>query len=205
MLFDFGFEPDLWYEVILTTYCEDRRPHAAPMGCSTSDGQLLRLKPFTNTTTFKNLKDRRYAVANISHDPALFYNALFKNDLDFVNAQQVDAPALRGCDGWVELEITRLTQIDEMRAEASGKVVNIVTFSTSLKPYSRAEHALVEALIHFTRVVVFANTTRHDEAVRLAEKIREYIELTKRVSRKPAHMTICEKLLCSLEEVMGGK
>ncbi|MCX8202034.1 MAG: DUF447 family protein, partial [Candidatus Caldarchaeum sp.] len=94
---------------------------------------------------------------------------------------------------------------DQHRANLVAKAIRAVQQLTEPKPYSRAEHALIECLIHYTRVAVFANTSRHHEAVALSEKIREYVRLVKRVSRKPAHLLICDELLEAIDRLVGRR
>lgn len=202
-LFEMGFEADVWYEVIVSTYSEGRQPHAAAMGCSAIDDMHVVLKPFKNTTTYRNLIETGQAVLNLTHEPELFYSAVFRKELKFQPGEMVESPALVGADGWVEIRVQQTNLLDDLRAEVYAEAVHCKKLFKNARPYSRVEHALLESLIHYTRVLVFAQTEKHQEAVKLVGKIMEYVALVKRLSRKPSHLQICEDLVRHMEKLVA--
>jgi hypothetical protein len=191
---ELGFVKGCICEVIVSTYGSDGRPHAAPMGATTEDGEKLVLRPFTNTQTYRNIFGRRFAVANISSDPFFFYKALFREPLEFTKAETVDAPVVKGMDGWIELEASGLVEERDGRARIVFNVRKVVACKVLPKAYSRAVHALIESMIHSTRIRVFYGTERHDEAVRLMEKVKDYRALVNRVAPLSAYHQLMEKI-----------
>ncbi|MEM0441306.1 MAG: DUF447 family protein [Candidatus Caldarchaeum sp.] len=195
-----GFEPNVWYETIVTTYNDDHRPNAAAMGCITFNQQHLVLRPFKNTATYSNIMRRRRAAVNITHDPELFYRAVFKKEMLFTAGEFADVPVLKECDAAIEVIIDDVKSFDEQRAEIVMSPTHIHKYATRIHPYSRVESALIESLIHYTRVAVFLHTERHGEALNLIEKIRENIQLVRRLSKKPMHLQICEEIINSVKQ-----
>ena len=57
-------------EVIVTTVSKAGIPNAAPMGIVRKEGRYL-IRMYTDTTTFKNVSDTGYLVANFTSDSRL--------------------------------------------------------------------------------------------------------------------------------------
>ncbi|GBC69655.1 hypothetical protein HRbin01_01357 [archaeon HR01] len=191
---ELGFLRGCICEVIVSTYGSDGLPHAAPMGASTDDGERLVLRPFTTTQTYRNIVGRGFAVANISSDPLLFYKALSGEPLEFTRAETVEAPVVKGVDGWLELEAVGPVEERDGRARIVFTVRKMVALEVLPRAYSRAVHALMESMIHSTRVRVFYGTERHGEAVKLLEKMADYRALVDRVAAGTAYSQLMEKL-----------
>ncbi|MEM4352593.1 MAG: DUF447 family protein, partial [Candidatus Caldarchaeum sp.] len=153
------------------------------------------LKPFKDTKTYNNLVSRRSLVVNVCHDPVVFYKAVFDQGLTFGMARRVNAPRVLEASAWVEAVVSELKEFPGPRAEALCSVIDVDLVFEKPRPYSRAEHALMEALIHFTRVRAFAGTERHGEAEVLLERIKYYEDLVKRVSSNQFHLSMIEKIV----------
>lgn len=203
-LFEAGFEAGVWFETIVSTYCENKEPHAAAMGCMTHDGSTIILKPFINTNTYRNLVRHQSLVVNLCHDPAVFFKVVFEEPLSYEEAEKVNAPRLLEAYAWVEAVLSELIQNDGPRAEALCKVVLIYGQLERAKPYSRAEHVLMEALIHYTRIKAFAKTEKHDEAVALCERIKYYEGLLNRVSSKSSHLSMMRRIMSESRKLVEG-
>ncbi|MEM0348822.1 MAG: DUF447 family protein [Candidatus Caldarchaeum sp.] len=195
---ELGFRTDSWYEVIVSTYSEHGEPHFAAMGCGLSDDEHLILKPYTNTETYRNLLSQRAAAINITNEPVHFYSAVFKKQLPHIRSDKVPAPLLDGADAWIEAVVENISNDAPDRAVVTLTPVNIKPAQPYIRPYSRARHALIEMLIHYTRVRVFAHTPMHHRAVALAEKILDYAALVRRVSSNSVYLHICEEVVNEL-------
>jgi hypothetical protein len=73
---DLGFIKGVILETIVSTYCLDGQPTAAPMGVMTMDMRYVIVKPYCSTLTFKNLYFQRDAVLNLAH--ALISDVIFR-------------------------------------------------------------------------------------------------------------------------------
>ena len=81
-------------ETILTTQDPAGAANCAPMGVEWGDEEIV-IKPFLETTTFRNLRDTGVAVVNLTDDVMLFAQAALV---------EVQFPALPA----VELRLPRL-------------------------------------------------------------------------------------------------
>lgn len=184
------------YETIVSTYGADREPHAAPMGISILDGRRIVLRPYKTTRTYGNLVRYRAAVVNITSDPLLFYNSVFGGDMRYRVSHVVDAPALVEADGWLELELEGERDLSSERSELTLYVVKVeLADKRPVRLYCRAVHAVIESIIHMTRIPIFLGTERNDEAIKLVEKVLDYRRLVERV----APDTIYSGLMAEME------
>ncbi|MEM2236751.1 MAG: DUF447 family protein [Candidatus Caldarchaeum sp.] len=202
-LSEVGLQTGVWVEAVVSTYFE-KTPHAAAMGCLTPDGTSLVLKPFTDTQTFKNLLKTKSLVVNITHDPVLFYKVVFGEKIEFGAARFVDAPVVKEATAWIEALAVGFKPISMERVEVSCKVKNVEAKPVNPTPYSRAEHALIESLIHYTRVKVFKQTGRYEEVSKLVDKIRDYEKLVKRVSSNPLHLAVIDRIVAEVDKLVAG-
>lgn len=172
------------------------------MGCTTFDGKHLVLRPFKNTSTYSNIVLQKQAAVNITHDPELFYRVVFKKELVFAAGEKADVPVLKGCDATVEVVSKEVKSFDDLRVEIVVEPIHFIKRGAGIHPYSRVESALIESLIHYTRVAVFVNTEHHHDALVLIEKIRENIQLVQKLSKKHTHLLICEEIMKSVEKAV---
>jgi len=121
---DLGFTKGVILETIISTYCLDGQPTAAPMGVMTMDMQHLIVKPYCSTLTFKNLYFQRSAVLNLTSNPELYYRTAFKEvnpngkvPLEwFGKAEIVNAPIILSADAFIEISVLEIKPFGE-RAE----------------------------------------------------------------------------------------
>jgi hypothetical protein len=198
------------YEVIVSTYDALEQPNAAPMGISRREGSLV-VRPFTSTLTYKSLLRRGSGVANITQDAELFYHCVFKNNFPgkklprdwFTEAELVDAPRLKTVNSWVEFRVGEAT-LSESRGTFACFPVHTVLGTSPIPPYSRVAHALMESVIHYTRIKIFVRNDA-SKARELYSKVESYLALAKRVApqSKLTHLLIDVHLRC--KHLIEGK
>ncbi len=172
-LTDLGFCKDIIVETIVSTYSIDGQPNAAPMGAIMANDEQIFIKLFNSTQTFKNLLAKECAVVNITSDAELFYHTAFKevnsdgtiSTESFEKAQIVNAPKLRGADATIEISLISTLPISQEKTQATCCVKLIQATNVPPKAYSRALYATIEAIIHATRVKVFAKEKQKQEQV----------------------------------------
>ena len=199
----FSVEKGHIYEVILSTFSEDGRPTAAPMGIIFADDESLIVRPFKTSLTFQNLKAKGCGVANITSDPALFYATAFKwmeknreTLLDrFERARSVDAPRIKGAEGYVEFAVERAVDENEDRGRFRCPIRMAEVGTGSVKPYCRSTFATIECVIHATRVHEYLSRGSTDRANRLTKLIEYYGDLVGRVSPASEYDQIIRELL----------
>ena len=90
-------------ESIVTTISADGSINCAPMGVEWGD-DLIVLKPFLETATYRNVTATRSAVVNLIDDVRVFAQAAISNPLyATVPATAVRGVVLADCCSWREL------------------------------------------------------------------------------------------------------
>ncbi len=179
-----GFSNGIIAETIVSTYCEDGQPNAAPMGARMLDKQTMTIKVFHSSLTYKNLVSTRCAVVNVTSNIEVFYKTAFKlaNSLPrgwFEKAEAVNAPSLRMADGKIEVTVADIKPVDAERTEVVCKVELIKASNVSPQVYCRAQFATIEAIIHATRVQAFLKGDENQK--KLAIRLLEIIDVCKEV------------------------
>jgi hypothetical protein len=146
-------------EGVLTTLSARGELNIAPMGPIVgSDPTRFLLRPFRESTTYRNLRDTQAGVFHVTDDVLLIArgalgqidSSALDADLEAGPAQVVRGVVLRGCCRWSELEVldwddsTERTRVSA-RAVATGRGREFFGFN-------RAMHAVLEASILATRL-----------------------------------------------------
>jgi hypothetical protein len=204
-LADLGFSKETIAETIVSTYSVEGQPNAAPMGATTDSLQHIVLRIYISSLTYKNLQSKRCAVVNVTSDPEIFYRTAFKEANPkgripqewFEKAETVDAPRLRAADAHIEVTVAEVTPLDDEKAEVRCNV-ELVKASTVLPhAYCRASFAIIEAVIHATRVkhfLMYGDREKQEEALKLLEKIRYCHNVVGRVAPRSRYSEIMEDL-----------
>ena len=122
----------------------------APMGVEWGDDVLV-VKPFLDTTTFRNLRDTRVAVVNLTDDVRIFVRAaLFSAQSPTVPATKVAGVVLKAACSWREVEVTSIDATPP-RSRIETRVVHRGA-SNEFLGFNRARHAVLEATILATRL-----------------------------------------------------
>ena len=92
-------------ETIVTTVAGDGSVNCAPMGVEWGE-EVIVLKPFLETATYRNVAATRSAVVNLVDDVRVFARAAISNpDYPTVPASVVRGVVLADCCGWRELDV----------------------------------------------------------------------------------------------------
>jgi hypothetical protein len=137
-------------ESIVTTMDENRRVNIAPMGVEWGDERIV-LKPFLETTTYRNVTATRTAVVNLVDDVRVFARAALSNpEYPMTPASVVDGVRLADVCSWREL---RVVAIDA--TPPRSRIEMLVAHrgvSREFIGFNRAAHAVLEATIYATRL-----------------------------------------------------
>jgi hypothetical protein len=185
---ELGFIKDGIAEAIVCTYNGKKEPTAAP--------------------TFRNIISTGCATVNITLDPSIFFLTVFKDArlgktlplTYFPTAKVVEAPMLEGADACLEVEVTSVAGYKIERAKFTCRVVGI-TQKSRLKPrvYSRAAFALIESLVHATRIEILISNKDIQEAETLIRFVDHYANLVRRVAPRSAYLTMISEILRRIE------
>ena len=136
-------------ESILTSMDADGAINFAPMGVEWGEETIV-LKPFLETTTFRNVRATRAAVVNLTDDAMLFaQGAISSPQFPWVPATVVRGAVLAAACSWRELEVVALDDTPP-RSRIETRVVHRGTRREFLG-FNRARHAVLEAAILATR------------------------------------------------------
>jgi hypothetical protein len=136
-------------ETLVTTLDGAGRPNVAPLGVEWGEERIV-LKPYRETTTFRNLQEVPEAVVNLVDDVLLYVGAaLGSPSVPSQPAMVVRGIVLDAACSWRELRV-REANVTEPRARLVCDVVHRGTRREFLG-YNRARNAVIEATILATR------------------------------------------------------
>ncbi len=195
-----GFSQDCIVEIILITRNQNGSYNAAPMGV-TRKGAILSVQPFKTSQTYENLKRGEPVSINISNDPLLFLATAFKDEID--DQPTIDEMGLRGSDAVIYSETGGMLNESELRATFSLLPKNVVIKSPYPTVFRRGRSEAIEAIIHTTRIQVFHNQSRDTKVLKLKEKVKDNLNVIKKVSSEGSPEAITAKKLLFLMEKWG--
>lgn len=136
-------------ESIVTTLDEHGRVNIAPMGVEWGD-DLLVIKPFLETTTFRNVSATRAAVVNLTDDVLVFArSAIGTATFPTHPAARVTGVVLDAACSWREIEVVSIDATPP-RSRIETRVLHHGTQREFLG-FNRARNAVLEAAILSTR------------------------------------------------------
>jgi hypothetical protein len=154
-------------ETIVTTTDASGEVNIAPMGVEWTGGhEAPVLKPFLETTTYRNLVATRVAVVNLIDDVRVFARAAISNpDYPVVPAAVVRGVVLDAACSWRELVVQTIDSTPP-RSRIDTEIVHR-GFRREFIGFNRARHAVLETAIYATRVHMLARDFLEAELVRL--------------------------------------
>ncbi len=136
-------------ESIVTSMDPSGKVNFAPMGVEWSEDRLV-LKPFLETTTFRNVSASRVAVVNLTDDVMLFAQAAISSPTyPSFPAELVRGVVLEAACSWREVEAVTVDDAPP-RSRIEARVVHR-GFRREFIGFNRARHAVLEAAILATR------------------------------------------------------
>jgi hypothetical protein len=152
-------------ETIVTTMDTSGAINFAPMGVEWGD-DIIVLKPFLETSTFRNLTATRAAVVNLTDDAMLFaQGAISSPQFPSVPASVVKGVVLGAACSWRELEVLTIDATPP-RSRIEARVVHRGV-KREFIGFNRAKHAVLEAAILATRTHLLPADQIRDEYARL--------------------------------------
>ncbi len=152
-------------ETIVTTRDTQGAINFAPMGVEWGDETIV-LKPFLETTTFRNLSATRAAVVNLTDDVMLFaQGAISSPQFPSSPARVVSGVVLEAACSWRELEVLQIDATPP-RSRIETRVVHRGVRREFIG-FNRARHAVLEAAILATRTHLIPPEQIREEFARL--------------------------------------
>jgi uncharacterized protein len=152
-------------ETIVTTMDSEAVINFAPMGVEWGDATIV-LKPFLETTTFRNLSATGVAVVNLTDDVMLFaQGAISSPQFPASPASMVRGVVLEAACSWRELEVRHIDATPP-RSRIDARVAHRGVRREFIG-FNRARHAVLEAAILATRTHLIPSAEIRDEFARL--------------------------------------
>lgn len=201
-LSELGFVKNSVVETIVSTYDKERNPNAAPMGVYTEDMKNLILNVYKTSQTYENLMRWKSGVVNITSDPNLYYRTTFKDvnpsgklpEEWFVHASTVDAPNMLNTDACIEFNIINVEESEE-KVKIQCRIEKILLIERRTLPaYSRATSAVIESLIHATRIENFLSSGEEKKAKERIDLVNHYSEVVNKVAPNSIYSDIIEDI-----------
>jgi len=192
-LVDLGFNKNMIYETIVCTYNQDGTPNAAPMGAVMQSLEQIDLTIYNSASTLKNLQTCKSATLNITDNVDFFFQTALKDTalpVDwFEKSYIVNAPQLRLANAIVAIDIQDFTFINNQKTKVTSKVQQVMALKVYPQSYCRAKSAVLEAIIHATRIKVLSNNKKEQAyMVKLVSLIQNCVEVVNR-SAPNSHYT----------------
>jgi len=137
-------------ETILTTTDAQGGINCAPMGVEWGE-EIIIIKPYQETTTFRNLVAVQAAVVNLTDNVLLFARSAISNPVFPTRpATVVAGVVLQDVCSWREVQVEAI-DASQPRARVTTRVVQR-GFEREFLGFNRARHAVLEAAILATRI-----------------------------------------------------
>ncbi|HEX7336454.1 MAG TPA: DUF447 domain-containing protein [Gemmatimonadales bacterium] len=152
-------------EAIVTSMDQTGAINFAPMGVEWGH-EIIVLKPFLETTTFRNVSATRTAVVNLTDDAMLLaQGAISSPQFPSVPATVVRGVVLEAACSWRELEVLTIDATPP-RSRIEARVVHR-GLKREFIGFNRAKHAVLEAAILATRTHLLPPEQIREEFARL--------------------------------------
>jgi uncharacterized protein len=158
-------------ESIVTSMDPTGAVNFAPMGVEWGEETII-LKPFLETTTFRNVRATGTAVVNLTDDILLFArSAISSPQFPWTPAAIVRGAVLDAACSWREIEATAIDDTPP-RSRIETRVVHRGTRRDFIG-FNRARHAVLEAAILATRTHLLPANQIREEFERLAVPVEK--------------------------------
>lgn len=136
-------------ESILTTTDAEGRVNCAPMGVEWGE-EIIVIKPYQETTTYRNLMVNKAAVVNLTDNVLLFAKSAVSHPVFPTRpARVVAGVVLADVCSWREVQVEEIDN-RQPRARVTTRVVH-QGFEREFLGFNRARYAVLEAAILATR------------------------------------------------------
>ena len=189
-----GMNKGQQYEAIITTTNKDGTPNAAPFGVRVLDADKVQLRIFEGGNTIKNIKENEEFIVNVTENPLMFTLATIdtipeeyltkidrktnNNELSYLT----DTDAYFICE--VETLKTTFRENDPIKDTEvnmiKANVVELIINNKCVKPVNRGIHALIEALVNYSRIDI----VDEEKQKYFIERFLESERIIKRVGKK---------------------
>ena len=189
-----GMYKDQQYEVIITTIDNNGKSNAAPFGLRVLEDNEVFLRIFEGGTTIKNIKEKEEFVVNVTTNPLMFTLATtntipdeYLTRISNKTENNDELAYLTDADAYFICKVKSLKEAlreDDIKSSdvnyIKSEVIEINIKNKCVKPINRAIHALIEALVNYSRI----NIVDEDTQEYFIERFLESERIIKRVGNE---------------------
>lgn len=148
-----GFSEHTFSETIVVTCDEGERCSCAPMGIRLARDGILWFFVYEGSRTLEALKAREHFTVNIVHEPRVFFDCVFKRDVaSHLEGSSFPVPHVRGSDAYVGCKRVNILEAGGGRYRVEGVPEHVIVSRRVPRVYSRAQPAIIEALVNYTKI-----------------------------------------------------
>ena len=202
-----GFDRNSVIETIITTRDVNGSPSAAPMGVIRKGDDLLEIKPFKSSGTYRNLQEGRNACVNITESSGLFLATAFKDeDLKGFDGPRIcEDLSIESSDASLLVELSQCKDASDERGSFIGRVISVRVHRAIPRAFSRGRAEAIEAIIHTTRIKVFLREKQGNKVEKLKKRFVECKNIVEGVSSQNSDENrVVATLECLIERWEGG-
>ena len=203
-----GLKEDYLYEILATTFSINNNniiPNTACMGIRLIDNRSIKLRPYPNTSTYKNLRKNKFITLNFVDDIYLYalaslkdfkrsekirifleeyydYYKIENNEKIHSNSEVFSLPyikqswAMIACVAMDEKQIAKEDDLGGSKViEFTLSIISCNKFKESFKIFNRAENLALETIILATKLKVVEEKKDKALVQKIEQKIEEYL------------------------------
>ena len=170
-----GFRGGCTVEAMVATRNADGSQNAAPMGVTRTGSDLLEIKPYRSSATYRNLSERGEACVNLTDNPCLFLVTSFKReDLRGFKRPRIDEGlSLGSADASVFVEVLSSGEVSRDRGRFPCRALSIEVRRRLPRAFSRGRAEAIEAVVHATRIEAYMHQGRRGDAEKPYKRFNE--------------------------------
>ncbi len=194
---ELGMEPGIIYETIITSVDRNCNPHSAAMGIileENEDSVLIKIRAYPSSKTGQNLLINGLGVVNITDPELLIRVALdMPPEIVYVKSSCIGVPRISNAAAWIEFKVINISKKNEI-IEFICLPLNVDYFEVKPKPYTRAVYALLEAIIHASKIRAYKELGDLHKVSELQDLINMNLKVVEKVASKSRYELIVNEI-----------
>ena len=186
VLLELGFSENTFSEVIAVTRLRNRW-NCSPLGVKLNlKNKTLYFYVYEGSKILSSLKKQNVFTLNIVNEYSVFINCIFKRDIGKEICEITNTLGYIGvADAYIVCENSLPKQVSEGKYLVNAFVKEVVILRSKPRVFNRVLPAIVEALIHYTKIEPYSKVFGFESVLELLEKIRYCKETVYHASTNP--------------------
>ncbi|MEM3833570.1 MAG: DUF447 family protein [Thermoprotei archaeon] len=195
MLRELGFSENTYSEIILVV-TRDGEVNAAPIGVKLINDNIMAII-FKDSVTYLGLMGCGECTINVTSDARVFYKFVMNERIgadELLSSDIIHVPALKIADAVVEAKVADVIDKGD-RAIFYFVPVNFKILRSMPRTFNRAHPAIIEALVHYTRIKPYLTMGLSSEIDKLLERIKMCVDTVRHSTRDTELLNIANDIL----------